>query len=207
MQRQLGLSKRCVTDVLRELPADRSDLLAECGGEHHHLLLMRRLLEDGLHISSHVQLLQHLIALIQHESLQLVQLQLLLIDQRQHTPRGADHHVGHLRLQQLAVLIDGDTTEEHLHLHLRQVLAEANELLADLTSREHIRSTGSTIRMKNPCIKSYGFENASYLVCQLAGVAEHQRVDSILDLLGELLQDGQHEHCSLRADRQRGSRS
>jgi len=118
--------------MLSELPAHRSDLLGERGAEHHDLLLVRRLLEYGLHVLAHVELLQHLIALVQYEPLQVVQLQLLLLQQLQHPARRAHHYVGHLALQQLAVLRDGDAAEEHLHLHVRQVLGEAEVLLADL---------------------------------------------------------------------------
>mmetsp|Transcript_18134 Transcript_18134/g.24891 ORF Transcript_18134/g.24891 Transcript_18134/m.24891 type:complete len:131 (+) Transcript_18134:622-1014(+) len=39
--------------ILAELPADRSDLLVESGGIHHHLLLMRSCFEDCLDVTSH----------------------------------------------------------------------------------------------------------------------------------------------------------
>ena len=55
VQCQLGL----VVDVdlhgiLHELLADTPDVLAECGAEHHDLLLVRRRTEDLLHVASHV---------------------------------------------------------------------------------------------------------------------------------------------------------
>ena len=40
--------------VFHEFPADILDLSWKGGWEHHHLLLMRRLLKDFLNISSHV---------------------------------------------------------------------------------------------------------------------------------------------------------
>ena len=42
------------TYVVHELLAHRADLLAQCGTEHHHLLLVRRHLEDFLHVIPHV---------------------------------------------------------------------------------------------------------------------------------------------------------
>lgn len=42
------------THVLHELAADRPDLLAERGTEHHTLLLVGRQLEDVLHVTPHV---------------------------------------------------------------------------------------------------------------------------------------------------------
>ena len=43
-----------VTYILHELLADGPDVLAECGAEHHDLLLVRRRTEDLLHVASHV---------------------------------------------------------------------------------------------------------------------------------------------------------
>ena len=40
--------------VLHELLADRSDLLGECGAEHHDLLLCRGGAEDLLDVSAHI---------------------------------------------------------------------------------------------------------------------------------------------------------
>jgi len=42
------------THVLHELAADGADLLAECGAEHHALLLVGRQPEDILHVTPHV---------------------------------------------------------------------------------------------------------------------------------------------------------
>lgn len=43
-----------VTYILHEFAADRPDVLAQCGAEHHDLLLMRRDPEDLLHVTPHV---------------------------------------------------------------------------------------------------------------------------------------------------------
>ena len=42
------------TNVVHELLAHWADLLAQCGTEHHHLLLVRRHLKDFLHVIPHV---------------------------------------------------------------------------------------------------------------------------------------------------------
>jgi len=111
--------------VLCELAADGADLFGERGAEHHHLLLVRCQLEDGLHVSSHVEMFEHLVALVENEALEMVQLELLLFGELQNTAGCADDDMGCLLLQQLAVLTDSDATKEHLHLHVRQVLGEA----------------------------------------------------------------------------------
>ena len=82
--------------VLHELLADWSDVLREGGAEHHHLLLVGSRAENLLHVAPHVcnrarsgmvqdkkvekkltQLLEHLVALIQDEVLQVLQRKLL----------------------------------------------------------------------------------------------------------------------------------
>merc|ERR1712203_775251 len=69
--------------VLHELLADWSDVLGEGGAEHHHLLLVGSRTENLLHVTPHVQLLEHLVALIQDEVLQVLQWKLLGTDQSQ----------------------------------------------------------------------------------------------------------------------------
>lgn len=44
----------CAIYILHELLANGPDLLAEGGGEHHHLLAVRCVAEDFLHIATHV---------------------------------------------------------------------------------------------------------------------------------------------------------
>ena len=56
---------------------------------------MRSLLEDLLHIAFHVEFLEHLIALIEYETLEIIQNQLLLVDQSKDAARGTDNHVRH----------------------------------------------------------------------------------------------------------------
>ena len=40
--------------ILHEFFADGSNFFGESGGEHHHLLFVRRQAEDVLHVTSHV---------------------------------------------------------------------------------------------------------------------------------------------------------
>jgi hypothetical protein len=87
------------------------------------------------------------------------------------------------------------------HLHLRQVLAEAQEFLADL------RTSGGNGKQKK--VSAHRERNdtgaaamhLSYmtnLVRQFAGVAQHEGIHLALgNVLGQLLQHGQHEHGGL----------
>ena len=50
--------------------------------------------------------------------------------------RGADHHLGRLVLQLLAVLLDVDAAEEVGHLDGGHVGGEARELVADLHAQD-----------------------------------------------------------------------
>lgn len=122
---------------MHKLLADRSDVLAEGSAEHHHLLLMWRRAEDVLDVSSHVcnrtkevswtaedanreckhtQLLQHLVALVQNEILEVLQIQLLGAHQRQNTARGADYDVWAVALQHFLILLDWQASKENSHL-------------------------------------------------------------------------------------------
>merc|ERR1719507_2643923 len=118
--------------VLHELLADWSDVLGEGGAEHHHLLLVGSRAENLLHVASHVQLLKHLVTLIQDKVLQILQRKLLGSDQSQNPARGAGHNVGAVVLQHLLVLGNGKSSEEHTNLDCREELAEPLIFLADL---------------------------------------------------------------------------
>merc|ERR1719264_2520225 len=63
--------------VLHELLADWSDVLGEGGAEHHHLLLVGSSAENLLHVAPHIELLEHLVALVQDKVLQILQRKLL----------------------------------------------------------------------------------------------------------------------------------
>ena len=53
--------------IVHELLAHGANLLGQGGGEHHHLLVVGGHLEDLLHVRAHVELLEHLIALVEDE--------------------------------------------------------------------------------------------------------------------------------------------
>ena len=79
-------------------------------------------------------LVQHLVALIQHESLNAAKSQLLLADQSIETARRSNNDVGMslLVLQHLFVLLDIGAAVENRRLHFRHILAEALVLISDL---------------------------------------------------------------------------
>lgn len=133
VERQLGaLVDVDLVRVVHELLADRAHLGRQRRREHHDLLLVRRRLEDALDVAAHVELLEHLVALVEHELLQLRDVEHLLVDERQDAAGRADDDVRLVVLERLDVLVDVDAAVEDGGAHLRQVLLEAVELVADL---------------------------------------------------------------------------
>merc|ERR1719273_1574075 len=118
--------------VLHELLADRPDVLAEGGGEHHHLLLVGSRPEDLLHVPPHVQLLQHLVTLVQHEMLQVLQWELLALDEGQNPAGSSNNNMRTVALENLLVLRDRHPSEKHSNLDVGQKLGESLVLLTDL---------------------------------------------------------------------------
>mmetsp|Transcript_110391 Transcript_110391/g.216445 ORF Transcript_110391/g.216445 Transcript_110391/m.216445 type:complete len:296 (-) Transcript_110391:322-1209(-) len=166
VQCQLGLLVHPdLVRSLHKLLAQRPRLGAHGRAEHHHLLLLRRADEDLLDVLPHVQLVQALVALVQHKVRELVQLQILLPEEPQHTSGRADEDVRATLLQHFPVLLDRHTAVDDSGLDLSEVLREAVELMLDL-------------------------------VCQFAGVADHQCLDRLLRGI-ELLQAGEDEHRGL----------
>lgn len=92
--------------LLHELATDISASLAQGGREHHDLLVMRRLLKDGLNIAPHVQMVEHLVALVEHKVPQVVQLQESFGDQVQHSSGRAHDDVRFLAQNLLPVLLN-----------------------------------------------------------------------------------------------------
>ena len=94
--------------------------------------IVRMLIDDVY--GSRTDLVQHLIALIEHESLHASEPELFLSDQRVETARCSDDNmwVSLLILQHLLVLLDIGTAVEHSRLDLWHVLAEALIFVADL---------------------------------------------------------------------------
>lgn len=133
VERELGaLVDVDLVRVVHELLADRAHLGRERGREHHDLLLVRRRLEDALDVAAHVELLEHLVALVEHKLLELGDVEVLLVDERQHAAGRADDDVRLVVLERRDVLLDADAAVEDGGAHLRQVLLEAVKLVADL---------------------------------------------------------------------------
>jgi hypothetical protein len=76
-----------------------------------------------------------LITLIENESLEVAELEVVLLHQLEYTAGSAHHDVGNLLRQHLLVLLDADTTEEHLDLNFWEIFGESKELLANLISK------------------------------------------------------------------------
>jgi hypothetical protein len=79
-------------------------------------------------------LLQHFIALIENEMLEMLQVELLVADEGENAAGCADNDMRCHRLQRLLVLLNRHAAEEHSDLNARHVLAEALIFLADLES-------------------------------------------------------------------------
>lgn len=79
-------------------------------------------------------LIQHLVALVEDEHLEVVELEILSVYQGQDSAWGSNHDVGGLLrvLQQLNVIIDWNTAVEGSTSDLLEVLGESVELLLDL---------------------------------------------------------------------------
>mmetsp|Transcript_9195 Transcript_9195/g.16849 ORF Transcript_9195/g.16849 Transcript_9195/m.16849 type:complete len:392 (+) Transcript_9195:196-1371(+) len=121
--------------VLGELLAHGPHGVRESGGEHHHLLLVRRGLEDLLQVAAHVELLQQPVALVQHEVLELVELRLAFGDQAFDAPRGRHHDVRAVRGKEGHVFGDGHAPEDDLRLDTGEVLGKAVVLALDLVRK------------------------------------------------------------------------
>mmetsp|Transcript_5571 Transcript_5571/g.12646 ORF Transcript_5571/g.12646 Transcript_5571/m.12646 type:complete len:470 (-) Transcript_5571:8-1417(-) len=118
--------------VLHELFAQRPRVRAHGGAEHHHLLFLRSLNEDLLHILAHVQLVQALVTLIQDKLRQLVQLQVLLPEEAKDPARCANEHVRAATGQHLLVLGNRCASVDDARLHVLEILGESIKLVLDL---------------------------------------------------------------------------
>jgi len=120
--------------VGHELFADWSHFFWEGGGEHHNLLLMWSRLENILNISSHIQLLQHFITLVQNKVFGVFQVELAASDQSQDPTWGTDNNMWGVFPQGFPVVLDWHTSEEDSHFNIVQVLAESLVFFWDLES-------------------------------------------------------------------------
>jgi len=118
-----------------ELSADGADFFVEGGREHHDLLLVRGLSENGLHVATHVGLLQKLVAFVKNEPLELVQLHVTFFNERFHAPRGTTHNVRRVLLKHLLMQLVRNASVNLLGFDIRKVFAEALELLANLVGQ------------------------------------------------------------------------
>mmetsp|Transcript_32415 Transcript_32415/g.81591 ORF Transcript_32415/g.81591 Transcript_32415/m.81591 type:complete len:218 (-) Transcript_32415:273-926(-) len=133
VERELGFVVHVdLHGVVHELLAHGADLLGQRGAEHHHLLVVGGHLEDLLHVAAHVELLKHLVTLVQDEVTALLQADVAVAGKRLESPRGGHNHVGGLLLELLLLLLEVHTTEHHHDMHVGQVRGEALELVADL---------------------------------------------------------------------------
>lgn len=141
--------------VPHEFLADWPGLLRKGGAEHHNLLLSRGGAEDLLDITTHVwmmrsdigcasrgvrpptDLVEHLVALVKDELLDVAKAQLLVANERVQSARCTDDNVWVRVLvgQELDVLLHRGTAVEHRGLDLRHVLAETRILVLDLVSQ------------------------------------------------------------------------
>ena len=82
-------------------------------------------------------LIKHLVALIENESLDVAQRQLLIADQSVQTTGSGNHNVGVALLvrQNLDVLLDGSATVEDGSLDVGQVFGESGVLVLDLVGQ------------------------------------------------------------------------
>lgn len=80
------------------------------------------------------QLFQHLIALVENEMFQVLQVEFLVANESENATWCPNDNMRRCCLQNLFVLLDWHSTEENCNLHARHVLAEAFVFLADLES-------------------------------------------------------------------------
>ena len=88
------------------------------------------------------QLLEHFVALIKDEVLQVLQVEFLGPHEGQDTARSADHYVGAVGLQNLLVLSDSQSTEKHADLKFIETNFRQNilhtRLLANYLDARHV---------------------------------------------------------------------
>mmetsp|Transcript_18569 Transcript_18569/g.74623 ORF Transcript_18569/g.74623 Transcript_18569/m.74623 type:complete len:339 (-) Transcript_18569:427-1443(-) len=118
--------------VLHKFFANYSDLLRKGSGEHHHLLVMWGHSEDILNISAHVRHLQHLVALVKNEELDMREIQNLLLCQVKYSSGGPDNHMWSTCGQHLLVLLQRDTAIDHSNFQVRHILRETLEFASNL---------------------------------------------------------------------------
>lgn len=123
--------------VSHEFLADRADVGRQGGREHHDLLVMGGALENCLHVGTHFDGFEALVALVNHKVTDVAQVQGLLICQGLDATRGSHNDGGALGrvLEGLALQLDGQTAEEVAHADVLHVGGETFVLVANLESQ------------------------------------------------------------------------
>ena len=92
--------------------------------------------ENLLNLCPHISLIEHLVALIEDESLQIVKLEIFLLNESQHATRRADDNVRRLEaFENFLVLADRNATEERFTAHIRKIFREAIKFVLDLDGK------------------------------------------------------------------------
>ncbi len=117
--------------LFHELATHGADFSRQGSREHHHLLLMRGHLEDLLDISSHVQLLKHLVAFVEDEVLDFLEVEGLASRQSEDPAWGSHNDLRGVFGEHALVVADGLPSEDDSGLEV-EVLIKALELLLDL---------------------------------------------------------------------------
>jgi len=168
MEGQLALVlDKNFSSITHELPAGELNVTGEGGGEHHDLLGVRGIFEDLLDVGPHAHLVEESVTLVEHEHLQVVEIEVLGLDEGEDAAGGADDDVRWVgSLEQLDVVLHGFSTVDNLGAECLHVLGEAEELVFDL-------------------------------VGQFAGVADNQGGAGLQLVLNQVLEHGQHKDGSL----------
>ena len=175
VKRQLRVVDVDLHGVLHELLAHGAHVGRERRGEHHHLLLVRRVLEDLLHVLAHVELLEHLVALVEDEVLDVRRDEVAVADQLEHAAGRAHDDVRRLRLEDALVLRGGHAAVEDLGLHVGQVAREALELVGDLVGElaRVAQDDGADLRLLGLELVQRGEHEDCGLAHARLGLAEH----------------------------------
>mmetsp|Transcript_91908 Transcript_91908/g.148367 ORF Transcript_91908/g.148367 Transcript_91908/m.148367 type:complete len:223 (-) Transcript_91908:808-1476(-) len=118
--------------VSHELHHGALDLGRHGSREDEGLLVLGSVVEDLLDILPHVGLLKHFVDLVNHEDLELRDIEGLVLDQSLDAARAAHDNMGFVVLEALLLLRQRHTTIDALHGDTLEVGLEALELLRDL---------------------------------------------------------------------------
>lgn len=118
--------------VLHKLAADDLVLFLHGSGEHHDLLVVRRLHENFLNVRSHFGLAHHVVALVHDEVLDVLERKVLATHEVQNTARSSNNNVRRVLLQSRDVFGDVNSAHELLHAQKAQIFSESLEFLGYL---------------------------------------------------------------------------